>query len=311
MQLGSAHVRVQVPATSANLGPGFDAFGLALGHHDIVEVRALASDSVEVDVIGEGAGHVPTDESHLVVRALRAALEHVGAPLTGLHLTCHNAIPHGRGMGSSAGAVVAGIMAARGLIADPRALNDDVALDIATAFEGHPDNAAPAILGGATIAWMEGVGGLSHGAHAARLDVHPDIEPWVLVPTFQLATKAARGVLPSHVTHADASFNTGRGALLTLALTQRLDLLFAATEDRLHQPFRADVLASSTEVLTSLRAEGLPAVISGAGPTVLVLARASEGDRAQAILDELVEGNESWTVVRPGIDTVGASVERL
>ena len=311
MQLGSAHVRVQVPATSANLGPGFDAFGLALGHHDIVEVRALASDSVEVDVIGEGAGQVPTDESHLVVRALRAALEHVGAPLTGLHLTCHNAIPHGRGMGSSAGAVVAGIMAARGLIADPRALNDDVALDIATAFEGHPDNAAPAILGGATIAWMQGAGGPSHGARAARLEVHPDVEPWVLVPTFQLATKAARGVLPSHVTHADASFNTGRGALLTLALTQRPDLLFAATEDRLHQPFRADVLASSTEVLTALRAAGLPAVISGAGPTVLVLARASEGDRAQAILDELVEGNESWTVVRPGIDTVGASVERL
>ena len=155
MRLGADHVRVRVPATSANLGPGFDAFGIALGLYDELEVRALASPGVTVEVTGEGAGQVPDDEQHLVVSSLRAALDQVGASQTGLHLVCHNRIPHGRGLGSSAGAVVAGIVAARGLIAEPEALSDDVAIDLAGRIEGHPDNAAPAVLGGATLAWSD------------------------------------------------------------------------------------------------------------------------------------------------------------
>lgn len=306
MQLGSAHVRVTVPATSANLGPGFDAFGLALGYHDVVEVRALGSDEVRVEVSGAGQGAVALDGRHLVIRALRAALEHVGAPQTGLYLTCTNQIPHGRGMGSSAGAVVAGILAARGLIADPSALNDEVALDLATQFEGHPDNAAPAIYGGATIAW-DGAA----SAQAVKLDLHPEIEPWLLVPNFQLATKAARGVLPERVPHADAAFNSGRAALLTVALTQRPDLLFEATEDRLHQDYRADVLVSSSELLRGLRSKGLAAVISGAGPTVLVLSRSSDGDSARRIIAEFLDGTTAWSALTPGIDFDGARVERV
>lgn len=306
MRLGADHVRVTVPATSANLGPGFDALGLALGRHDVVEVRAVGSAETVVDVIGEGAGEVPTGDEHLVVRALRAAIDLVGAPQTGLHMVCRNEIPHGRGMGSSAAAVVAGIIAARALIADPEALDDDAALALACEFEGHPDNAAPALLGGVTIAWVG-----EDGARSARLDVHSDVEPWVFVPTARLATTKARGVLPAHVPHGDAAFNAGRAALLVEALTRRPDLLLDATEDRLHQGYRAEVMASSAELVSALRGLGLAAVVSGAGPTVLVLGRASEGDRVVGAVAELLGPDSLFTAFRPGIDAVGAHAERL
>ncbi|QIK84008.1 homoserine kinase [Sanguibacter sp. HDW7] len=306
MRLGHDHVRVTVPATSANLGPGFDAMGLALGRHDVLDVRAIGTDTTEVSVLGEGAGEVPLGEDHLVVRALRAALDLVGAPQTGLLMTCTNEIPHGRGMGSSAAAVVAGIAAARALISDPEALDDRVALRLATQFEGHPDNAAPAILGGATIAWQE-----AGGARATRLEVHADVEPWVLVPTERLATKRARGVLPTHVPHADAAFNAGRAALLVEALTRRPELLLEATEDKLHQDYRGDVMRGSVDLVHALRERRLAAVVSGAGPTVLVLGRASEGDLVADTVAELLDGAPAWHASCPGIDAVGAHAERL
>src|SRR3954454_18524740 len=184
MRLGADRVRVRVPATSANLGPGFDALGLALDLVDELEVRALGSPGVQVEVTGEGAGQVPDDEQHLVISSLRAALDHVGAPQTGLHLVCHNRIPHGRGLGSSAAAVVAGIIAARGLIAEPEALSDDVVIDLAAGIEGHPDNAAPAVLGGATLAWKD-----PSGFHAIGLPVDPSIVPIAIVPATHLSTK--------------------------------------------------------------------------------------------------------------------------
>lgn len=306
MRLGHDHVRVTVPATSANLGPGFDSMGLALGRHDVLDVQALGTSTTEVSVVGEGAGEVALGEDHLVVRALRAALDLVGAPQTGLRMSCANEIPHGRGMGSSAAAVVAGIAAARALIADPEALDDRVALRLATSFEGHPDNAAPAILGGATIAWQD-----ADGARATRLEVHPDVEPWVLVPTVRLATKRARGVLPSHVPHADAAFNSGRAALLVEALTRRPELLLEATEDRLHQDYRGDVMRGSVDLMHALRERGLAAVVSGAGPTVLVLGRASDGDLVADTVEELLGGAPAWQASCPGIDGVGAHAERL
>ncbi|HWS58299.1 MAG TPA: homoserine kinase, partial [Actinotalea sp.] len=237
MRLGSDHVRVRVPATSANLGPGFDAMGLALAHFDEVEVRALGSAEVHVEVTGEGAGELPTGEDHLVVRAIRAALDDVGAPQVGLHLVCHNTIPHGRGMGSSAAAVVAGILAARMLIGEPDALGNTAAFRIASDFEGHPDNAAPAILGGATISWTS-----ADGPHATSLPLHPDVVPVLLVPSERCATKTARGVLPAQVPHADAAFTAGRAALLVQALCHRPELLVEATEERLHQAYRSAVM---------------------------------------------------------------------
>jgi len=313
MQLGADHVRVRVPATSANLGPGFDALGLALARYDVLEVRALASDEVVVDVEGEGAGEVPGDASHLVVQALRTALEVAGAPQTGLRLSCVNRIPHGRGLGSSAAAVVAGIVAARALVADPSVLDDDVALGLATALEGHPDNAAPALLGGATVAWRDGSAGASaqRDARAVRLDVHPDLRATVLVPSARLATSRARGVLPERVPHADAAFNVGRAALLVEALTRRPDLLLAATEDRLHQAYRADVMPSSFELVRALRSEGLAATVSGAGPTVLVLSTADRADDVDRVAETLVGGVADWAVHRLDVDTRGVVAERL
>lgn len=307
MRLGTDHVRVTVPATSANLGPGFDALGLALGRHDTIEVRALGSPGARVEVEGEGAGEVSDGEDHLVVRALRAAIDVVGAPQTGLHLLCDNRIPHGRGLGSSAGAVVAGIAAARALIADPEALDDELVLALATEFEGHPDNAAPAILGGATISWLT-----ADGVRARRFEVHDDVEPWVLVPHERLATSHARGVLPAHVPHADAAFNAGRAALLVEALSRAPELLLDATADRLHQHYRAGVMAASASLVDELRDAGLAAVVSGAGPTVLVLARASDPDVSRTVLEAaLARRGDAWRLWRPGIASTGVRTERL
>lgn len=305
MRLGSDHVRVRVPATSANLGPGFDALGLAVGLYDDLEVQAIARPEIVVDVEGEGAGEVPTDESHLVVRALQAAIEVAGAPLTGLHVRCVNRIPHGRGLGSSAAAVVAGITAARALVEDPDALNDEISLALATEFEGHPDNAAPAILGGATVAWCG-----EDGPRVISLPVHDDVVPTVVIPTHRLATSRARGVLPSHVPHVDAAYNSGRAALLVAALASRPDLLLDATDDRLHQNYRAEVMAASAELVHALRGAGHAATISGAGPTVLILGTAAGEAKLSADLGELVDAN-AWRVLSPGIDPGGVHATRV
>lgn len=308
MRLAADHVRVTVPATAGNLGPGFDALGLALDVVDEVEVRALATSDVTIEIEGEGAGELPTDEEHLVVRALRTAIEHVGASQMGLHIKATNLIPHGRGLGSSAAAVVAGISAARALIAEPEALSAETALKLATVFEGHPDNAAPAIYGGATIAWQD-----ADGAHAAPLTVSEEIESAVLIPRSVLPTTQARSVLPAQVPHGDAAFNAGRAALLVNALAGWPEHLFAATQDRLHQDYRADVMAPAMAMMRHLRDQGLAAVISGAGPSVLVLGvnladwYLTTGDAPWA--DGI--GGEAWRVVHTLERVPGATALRL
>jgi homoserine kinase len=325
VRLAHHHVRARVPATSANLGPGFDALGLALGLHDDLEVRALGSPGVVVEVAGEGDGSVPLGEDHLVVRALRLGLDHAGAPQTGLHLTCTNRIPHGRGLGSSAAAAVGGLLLARALLAEPDALDDDAVLNLATELEGHPDNAAPALLGGATVAWLEvdeephlpgrgsgPVGRARPRARAVRLDVHPDVAPLVVVPATALSTAKARGVLPATVPHADAAHQAGRAALLVEALGRRPDLLVPATHDWLHQRYRRAVMPESLALVENLRARGVAAVVSGAGPTVLALARAAghgvtDATDADAAVDEAFGGVlGGWLVLRPGVDLAGA-----
>lgn len=306
MRLAADRVHVRVPATSANLGPGFDALGVALALHDELEVRAVGAPGAVAEVSGEGAGHVPDGEDHLVVRAVRLALDHVGASQVGLHLVCHNRIPHGRGLGSSAAAVVAGILAARGLIAEPAALDDETCLALATQMEGHPDNAAPALLGGATVAWSDDA-----GVRAARLAVHPDLFPVAVVPPQHLSTSKARGVLPALVPHADAAFEAGRAALLVEALGRRPDLLLAATEDRLHQEYRRAVMPDSLALVGALRKQGVPAVVSGAGPTVLVLARrTAEGTDADAAIAAAFGGvMAGWRVLPLPVDPRGAVAE--
>ena len=308
MRLAADRVHVRVPATSANLGPGFDSLGVALALHDELEVRAVGSPGAVVEVTGEGAGQVPVDEQHLVVRAVRLALDHVGASQVGLHLVCRNRIPHGRGLGSSAAAVVAGILAARGLIADPGALDDDTCLALATQMEGHPDNAAPALLGGATVAWSDDL-----GVRAARLAVHPDVLPVAVVPPQHLSTRTARSVLPAQVPHGDAAFEAGRAALLVEALGRRPDLLLPATEDRLHQEYRRAVMPDSLALVGALRRQGIAAVVSGAGPTVLVLARstADGGTDADAAIAAAFGGvMAGWRVLPLPVDPHGAVAER-
>ncbi|NCD20485.1 MAG: homoserine kinase [Actinobacteria bacterium] len=266
MRLATDHATLTVPATSANLGPGFDTLGLALELRDRVIVRAVAGET-RVTVRGEGAGTVAAGEDHLVVRAIRIGLEFAGAPQVGLDLVCHNAIPHARGLGSSAAAVVVGLMAARALVAEPETLSDDVVLQLATDLEGHPDNAAPALHGGATLAWVD-----DGRARWVPLEVSPRIEVVALVPEATASTRTARAALPRTVSHTDAVFNVQRAALMVEAL-RHPELLMAATEDRLHQPYRREVMGQSLEVMDALRARGIPAVLSGAGPTVLAFGR--------------------------------------
>jgi homoserine kinase len=288
--------RVRVSATSANLGPGFDSLGLALDLHDDVSVRLIPDGGVRVSVSGEGAGEVPDGEDHLVVRALRYALKAAGAEQPdGLELVCHNAIPHGRGLGSSAAAVVAGVLAARCLLADPSVLDDAAALCVATDLEGHPDNAAAALLGGATIAWTD------DAARAVRVEPHPELVALVAVPDDRLATHHARAVLPTDVPHDDAAANVARSALLVEALTRRPDLLLPATQDRLHQRQRAGAMPATVDLVDALRARGLAAVVSGAGPTVLVLSTTARADADAAVLTD---------VVAPGWRTRRLAVQR-
>lgn len=310
-----AMATVRVPASSANLGPGFDSLGLALQLHDVVSV-AVTAGGLDVAVDGEGAGGVPLTEDHLVVRAVRAAFDHAGVEQPGLRLRCRNGIPHGKGLGSSAAAVVAGLVAARACLADPECLDDDAVLALAASFEGHPDNAAAALLGGATLAWCASGG----APRAVRLDVHPDLAAVVCVPDTDLPTSHARSLLPPQVVHADASFNAGRAALLVVAIGRRPDLLLPATEDRLHQAQRAPAMPGTQEVLERVRALGAAGVVSGAGPSVLVLgtgdgpakaaARAvgsgAAGSGATGSGASAGGPSPRWRVLRPGIDTVGA-----
>jgi homoserine kinase len=291
---------VRVPATSANLGPGFDSLGLALALHDVVRLQVVPS-GIEVSVRGEGAGQVPLTERHLVARAIRIGFEHAGVAQPGLRLSCHNQVPHGRGLGSSAAAVVAGLIAARGCLAEPELLDDAAVLALASEIEGHPDNAAAALFGGCTISWI----GEQGVPRAERVDVRADLDPVVCLPAGELSTHTARSMLPAMVPHADAAFNAGRAALLVQALSRHPDLLFEATEDRLHQAQRASAMPETAALLGRVRALGGAAVVSGAGPSVLVLGTNEQtlGIVTAALTDSV---DELWTVLQPGVDTVGA-----
>ncbi len=263
-------VAVRTPASAANLGPGYDTLGLALTMRDRLEAEVL-DDGLEVDVRGAGADDLPRDRSHLVVRAMDAAFDLLGERPAGLRLTCDNAIPHARGLGSSSAAIVGGIVLARALVeGGDEQLDDAGAYQLASDLEGHPDNVAAAMFGGFTIAWLDGA-----VASVQRLDVIARVT--VLVPPEPVATEEARNLLPDRVPHRDAAANTARAALLVGALTGDPTHLLAATEDFLHQSYRAKAMPASYELVQGLRSAGVPAVISGAGPTVLAFGRGLDG----------------------------------
>ena len=294
----AAATRVRVPATSANLGPGFDAFGLALGLYDDVVVR-VADSGLHVDIAGEGADTLARDERHLVVRSMRAAFDRLGGQPRGLEVVCANRIPHGRGLGSSSAAIVAGITAARAVtVGGPELMGDAAVLALASEIEGHPDNVAACILGGFTIAWTES----GDEARAITLAPSPEVVPLVFVPSDPVLTEVARGLLPLTVPHADAAANVGRAALLVEAVTNRPELLLPATEDRLHQDYRTPAMPASAVLVAVLRSQGVAAVISGAGPTVLALTDEATAEKA------LAEAGPEWAAHRLALDLEGACV---
>jgi homoserine kinase len=265
---GPVHVRV--PATCANLGPGYDALGLALSLHDDLVAEVVDEPGLHIEVDGEGCADVPRDERHLVVVAMRRAFEALHASPAGLRLHAVNRVPHGRGLGSSAAAIVAGIALARALVVEGAARLDQAGM-LLPRLETSDRRSRGSPRRGST----------TRRAQAVSRPVHPAWCPWCASRT-AVATSTARGLLPAQVPHADAAFNAGRAALLVAALTERPDLLLAATDDRLHQPQRAAAMPASAALVARLRARGLPAVISGAGPTVLVLTTAGEAGTVAA-----------------------------
>lgn len=276
-------IQVSVPATSANLGPGFDALGLALEIRDIYVAQILDEEIFDVDVTGEGAEEVKRDSKHLVIKSMMRGFEFMGGKPRGIALRALNQIPHGRGLGSSAAAIVGGLNLARSLVLSGTSLmTDDDLIALATDLEGHPDNVAAAALGGATISWMEERVGVPTGC-AARFSVDQSIRALLLIPNAQLATGKARRMLPETVPHKDAAINAGRAALLVHALTARPDLLFPATEDHLHQSYRREGMPRSVDLVAKLRGAGVAAMISGAGPSVLVLHNSTDAEHDDII----------------------------
>ena len=244
-------MQVQVPATSANLGPGFDSLGLALALQDRYIAQVLDEQIIDIDISGEGADALPRNEKNLVIKSMYKGFEFLGGKPRGIALRALNVIPHSRGLGSSASAIVGGLSLARALVlgGNERMSNDDM-LNLANEMEGHPDNVAAAIFGGATIAWQE----LQHGHNVAlsvQLVVDPRISAVAFIPSTSVSTSKARKMLPDLITHADAVKNSAHTALLVHALQHRPDLLHTATEDFLHQSYRADAMPSSFTLLSA------------------------------------------------------------
>jgi len=297
-------MQVQVPATSANLGPGFDSLGLALGLHDRYIAQVLDEQVIDIDISGEGADAIPRNEKNLVIKSMYKGFEFLGGKPRGIALRALNVIPHTRGLGSSASAIVGGLSLARALVlgGNERMSNEDM-LNLANEMEGHPDNVAAAIFGGATIAWQE----LQHGQNVAlsvQVEVDPRISAIAFIPSTSVSTSKARKMLPDLITHADAVKNSAHTALLVHALQHRPDLLHTATEDFLHQSYRADAMPASFTLLMRLRNAGVAAFISGAGPTILVL---HTGGSAE--VDELTRAaGDRFTAMALGISRTGASL---
>ncbi len=298
--------QISVPATSANIGPGFDCFGIALELRDRYAAQVLDDETFDVDVTGEGADEVKKDAKNLVIKSMLRGFEHMGAKPRGIALRALNVIPHGRGLGSSASAIVGGLALARSLVlTGEQYMSDEELITLATELEGHPDNVAAAFYGGATLAWSESktssVGDTKNIGRAVSLRVDDRIKALLLVPNNQLATAKARKLLPEIIPHQDAVLNSSRTALLVHALAERPDLLFIATEDLLHQKYRAQAMPKTIALVEKLRGAGLAAVVSGAGPSVMVLYSGAEDE-----IDQLESVSPGFTAMKLAIAKIGA-----
>ena len=297
-------MQVQVPATSANLGPGFDCLGLALNMHDRYMAQVMDEPGVDIDVTGEGADSVPTTDKNLVIKAMYKGFDFLGGRPRGIALRQLNVIPHGRGLGSSAAAIVGGLALARALVlgGNERMSYEDM-LNIANEMEGHPDNVSAAIHGGANVAWQESQRGKVI-AQSLRIEVDPRIGALAFVPATELSTSKARKMLPESIPHQDAVRNLINTAVLVQALQSRPDLLLGATEDYLHQSYRSDAMPQSFTLMTKLRKAGVAAFISGAGPTVLVLHTGGDAEAAEL---ERAAGDK-FQMIPLGVSRTGVAV---
>ncbi|MFP1704420.1 homoserine kinase [Gardnerella vaginalis] len=335
-------VSVCVPATSANLGSGFDVAGIALDYADslIFTLDDTLDDSQDVRVIihGEGEDTLPKDETHLVVRAFRKACEAFDLPHLRFTLEAHNRIPQARGMGSSASAIVSGVAAAWAFAHNGN-LNKQAIFELAAAIEGHPDNVAPAVFGGLTTSWKNG-----DEFHTVRYGVSKQIRATIFVPNFTLSTQMARQALPEKVPYADAVFNVSRACLLPIAFgdfgdfsafadsrdsanscakttLSRNDLLFTATQDAIHQPYRASLMQPTWNLVKALRDKGFAAAISGAGSCAAVFyeekspATVDENnatnisEKIEKIAEPLLSGCD-WKVLHVHVDSIGVAITR-
>ena len=298
--------QISVPASSANIGPGFDCFGIALELRDRYAAQVLDDETFDVDVTGEGADEVKKDAKNLVIKSMLRGFEHMGAKPRGIALRALNVIPHGRGLGSSASAIVGGLALARSLVlTGEQYMSDEDLITLATELEGHPDNVAAAFYGGATLAWSESktssAGDTKNIGRAVSLRVDDRIKALLLVPNNQLATAKARKLLPEIIPHQDAVLNSSRTALLVHALAERPDLLFIATEDLLHQKYRAQAMPKTIALVEKLRGAGLAAVVSGAGPSLMVLYSGAEDE-----IDQLESVSPGFTAMKLAIAKTGA-----
>ena len=298
--------QISVPASSANIGPGFDCFGIALELRDRYAAQVLDEPTFDVDVSGESANEVKKDAKNLVIKAMMHGFEHMGSKPRGIALRALNAIPHGRGLGSSASAIVGGLALARSLVlTGEQYMSDDELITLATELEGHPDNVASAFYGGATIAWVENSidqsGNTKSVGRAVSLKVDDRIKALLLVPDNQLSTAKARKLLPETISHQDAVLNSSRTALLVHALAERPDLLFTATQDLLHQSYRASAMPKTISLVEKLRGAGLAAVVSGAGPSVMVLYSNSEDE-----IDQVASLAPGFTAMKLAVAKTGA-----
>ncbi|WP_019261330.1 homoserine kinase [Gardnerella vaginalis] len=332
-------VSVCVPATSANLGSGFDVAGIALDYADslIFTLDDALDDSQDVRVIihGEGEDTLPKDETHLVVRAFRKACEAFGLPHLRFTLEVHNRIPQARGMGSSASAIVSGVAAAWAFAHNGN-LNKQAIFELAAAIEGHPDNVAPAVFGGLTTSWKNG-----DEFHTVRYGVSKQIRATIFVPNFTLSTQMARQALPEKVSYVDAVFNVSRACLLPIAFgdfgdfgdsrdsanscakttLSRNDLLFTATQDAIHQPYRASLMQPTWNLVKALRDKGFAAAISGAGSCAAVFyeekspATVDENnatnisEKIEKIAKPLLDGFD-WKILHVHVDSIGVAITR-
>ena len=318
--VSAASVRIRVPASTANLGPGFDAIGLALGVWDEYDVTVGGDGGLRISVSGHGCEDVPRDATHLVVRAMAHGFARLDSAMPqDVCLVARNGVPQGRGLGSSASAIVAGVVAAQ-VFSDQEAWSEvhvgarvpldlDIATDLSSELEGHPDNASASVRGGMTVSWTRDPGDPSpSGTGTASIAIHPDITAVVLVPQAQLLTHTARAVLPPTVEHTAAALNSGRAALLVEAMSRRPDLLLPATRDWLHQGFRRAAFAPSMDLVDALRAQGHAAVISGAGPSVVVL---TTREHAASVVAPWGSEPAVWERRVPGIPPRGVEVTRI